>query len=66
MGYQPVVSPQQDESSDFIKKLYVCECPGCGAFTDRKAQYCIDHATAAQRVETIKEHAEHEKFLAKG
>jgi hypothetical protein len=55
MAYQKVLSPNQDESSDFVKKLYVCETPGCGIFHERKARYCIDHATPEKREATIAE-----------
>lgn len=55
MPYVRVTPPQQDEAFAVRKTLYVCEAKGCGLIHERKARFCIDHATAPQRVETEKE-----------
>ena len=56
MYIKRISAPQQDEANAVMKSLYVCEALGCGWISDRKAKYCIDHATAPQRVETENEY----------
>ena len=59
---RPYVEVKQDESTGIVKTLQVCQCPGCGIPHEGKGRFCADHATAAQREETI---AEHERKLRK-
>lgn len=62
MTYKIVAAPRQDETLDpMLKKMYVCECRGCGIVSERKARFCADHATPAQRVETEAEFAARSK-----
>jgi hypothetical protein len=62
MAYKIVAAPRQDETLDpMLKKMYVCECKGCGIVHERNAKYCADHALASQRVETEAEFAAHNK-----
>jgi hypothetical protein len=54
----PPLFALQDETLDpMFKKVYVCEVKGCGISHGRNAKFCLDHATAAQRVETEAEFA---------
>jgi hypothetical protein len=58
MAYKIIAAPRQDETLDpMLKRLYVCEAKGCGIIHERNAKFCLDHATAAQRVETEAEFA---------
>ena len=53
-----VIPPKQDEANAILKSLYVCEAKGCGYVHERKAKFCKDHATPADRIEVEKEWAE--------